>query len=45
MIRGTISTKAGQYTIPEGYHDGSGKVGSAQLKRIKSLPAILRAEL
>ena len=25
-VTGTISTKAGQYTIPQGYHDGSGKV-------------------
>lgn len=26
-VSGTISTKAGQYTVPHGYHDGSGKVG------------------
>lgn len=26
-VTGTISTKAGQYTIPQGYHDGAGKVG------------------
>lgn len=26
-VTGTITTKAGKYTIPEGYHDGSGKVG------------------
>ena len=25
-VTGTISTKAGQYTVPIGYHDGSGKV-------------------
>lgn len=25
-VTGTISTVAGQYTIPAGYHDGSGKV-------------------
>lgn len=25
-VTGTISTKAGEYTIPSGYHDGSGKV-------------------
>lgn len=25
-VTGTISTKAGQYTIPIGYHDGGGKV-------------------
>lgn len=26
-VTGTISTVAGQYTVPAGYHDGSGKVG------------------
>lgn len=25
-VSGTISTKAGVYTVPQGYHDGSGKV-------------------
>ena len=25
-VAGTISTVAGEYTIPQGYHDGSGKV-------------------
>lgn len=25
-VTGTISTKAEQYTVPQGYHDGSGKV-------------------
>lgn len=26
-VSGKITTKAGQYTVPQGYHDGSGKVG------------------
>ena len=26
-VTGVIDTKAGQYTIPQGYHDGGGKVG------------------
>ena len=26
-VTGTISTKEGVYTVPQGYHDGSGKVG------------------
>lgn len=26
-VSGTISTKAGVYTIPQGYHDGAGTVG------------------
>mgnify|MGYP001070710442 FL=1 len=25
-VKGTISTVAGEYTVPQGYHDGSGKV-------------------
>ena len=25
-VTGKISTKEGQYTVPQGYHDGSGKV-------------------
>ena len=25
-VAGTISTKTGAYTVPQGYHDGSGKV-------------------
>ena len=25
-VSGKISTKSGQYTVPQGYHDGSGKV-------------------
>lgn len=32
---GTISTKAGQYTIQNGYHDGSGKVGIASSEQAK----------
>jgi len=25
-VNGVISTKAGTYTVPQGYHDGSGTV-------------------
>lgn len=32
---GTISTKAGQYTIAEGYHDGGGKVGISAAEQAK----------
>jgi len=28
-VTGTISTVSGEYTIPQGYHDGSGKVSIA----------------
>lgn len=34
-VTGTISTKAGQYTIPQGYHDGSGKVGISSMEQAK----------
>lgn len=34
-VNGTISTKAGQYTIPQGYHDGSGKVQIASAEQAK----------
>lgn len=34
-VSGTISTKAGQYTVPQGYHDGSGKVGIASAEQAK----------
>ena len=34
-VTGTISTKAGQYTIPEGYHNGSGKVGISSTEKNK----------
>lgn len=34
-VTGTISTKAGQYTIPQGYHDGSGKVSIASTEQAK----------
>ena len=41
-VTGTISTKAGQYTIPQGYHDGSGKVGIASTEQNKLIPANIR---
>ena len=34
-VTGTISTKAGQYTIPQGFHDGSGKVSIASAEQSK----------
>ena len=34
-VTGTISTKAGQYTIPSGYHDGSGKVSISSTEQAK----------
>lgn len=34
-VTGTISTKAGEYTIPSGYHDGSGKVSISSTEQAK----------
>lgn len=34
-VNGTISTKAQQYSVPAGYHDGSGKVQIASAEQAK----------
>ena len=34
-VSGTISTKAQQYTVPTGYHDGSGKVQISSTEQAK----------
>lgn len=39
---GTISTKAGQYTIAQGYHDGSGKVAIAATQQAKIIAANIK---
>ena len=41
-VTGTISTKAGQYTIPQGYHDGSGKVSIATAEQNKIIATNIR---
>lgn len=41
-VTGTISTKAGTYTIPQGFHDGSGKVSIANTEQAKLIPANIR---
>lgn len=41
-VNGTISTKAGQYTVPQGYHDGSGKVQIASTEQAKIIPDNIR---
>lgn len=41
-VTGKISTKAGQYTIPQGYHDGSGKVSIDSTEQAKLIPANIR---
>lgn len=42
-VTGTISTKAGQYTVPQGYHDGSGKVSIASAEQAKIIPGNIKA--
>jgi len=41
-VTGTISTVAGEYTIPIGYHDGSGKVSIAATDQGKLIPENIR---
>lgn len=39
---GSISTKDGTYTIQQGYHDGSGKVGLDSTEKAKLIPENIR---
>lgn len=41
-VSGTISTKTGTYTVPQGYHDGSGKVQIDSDEQAKLTPANIR---
>lgn len=41
-VSGTISTKAGTYTIPQGYHDGSGSVAIASAEQAKIIATNIR---
>lgn len=41
-VSGTISTKAGSYSVPQGYHDGSGKVQIATTEQAKLIPGNIR---
>lgn len=42
-VAGTISTVAGEYTVPQGYHDGSGKVGIAAAEQAKLVATNIRS--
>lgn len=42
-ITGTISTKAQQFTIPQGFHDGSGKVSISSTEQAKIIGANIKA--
>lgn len=41
-VSGTISTKAGAYTVPQGYHDGSGKVQISSTEQNKIIASNIR---
>lgn len=42
-VTGSIDTKAGEYTVPQGYHDGSGKVSIASAEQAKLIAANIRS--
>lgn len=41
-VNGNISTKDGVYTVPQGYHDGSGKVQISSTEQAKLIPENIR---
>lgn len=41
-VTGSISTVAGTYTVPQGYHDGSGKVSIASAEQAKIIATNIR---
>lgn len=41
-VAGKISTKTGKYTVPQGYHDGSGAVQIDSTEQAKLTPANIR---
>lgn len=42
-VSGEISTKDGQYSIPQGYHDGGGKVGIAAVEKNKLISGNIKS--
>ena len=42
-VSGSIATKDGQYTVPQGFHDGSGKVGIASAEKAKLIPGNIKS--
>lgn len=42
-VAGTISTKAGEYTVPQGFHDGSGKVSIASAEQAKIIEGNIKS--
>lgn len=42
-VTGTISTKAGTYTIPQGFHDGGGSVGISSTEQAKIIASNIKS--
>lgn len=42
-VSGVISTKAGTYTVPQGYHDGSGTVGISSTEQAKIIASNIKS--
>lgn len=42
-VSGAITTKAGQYTVPQGYHDGSGTVGISSTEQAKIIASNIKS--
>lgn len=42
-VSGTISTKAQQYTVPQGFHDGSGKVQISSAEQAKIIAGNIKS--
>lgn len=42
-VTGTIATKAGTYTVPAGYHNGSGSVGISATEQAKIIAGNIKA--
>lgn len=42
-VAGYISTKSEQYTVPQGFHDGSGKVSIASTEAAKIIPTNIKS--
>ena len=42
-VQGTISTKEGQYSVPKGYHDGTGKVQIAAAEQQKIIASNIKS--
>ena len=42
-VSGSIATKDGQYTVPQGFHDGSDKVGIASAEKAKLIPGNIKS--